>query len=175
MKRLHVHVGVGDLDRSIGFYSTLFGAAPAVVKPDYAKWMLDDPRVNFAISSGRHAATGIEHLGIQVEDRSELAEVYGRLEAAERPVLEEGATTCCYAKSEKSWIADPDGIVWEAFFTDGEATVYGNGPALGTLSATAGAEPECCDEATPQGLCCEPKPHLAPGAPCCGPNGRGAT
>ena len=102
MKRLHVHVGVDDLDRSIGFYSTLFGARPSVVKPDYAKWMLEDPRVNFAISSGRQAAKGIEHLGIQVENRTELTEVYGRLETAGRPVLEEGATTCCYAKSEKS-------------------------------------------------------------------------
>jgi len=119
MKRLHVHVGVDDLKRSIGFYSTLFGAEPTVTKTDYAKWMLEDPRVNFAISSGNHAAKGIEHLGIQVESGEELNEVYGRLKAADRPVLEEGATTCCYAKSEKSWIADPDGVVWEAFFTQG--------------------------------------------------------
>ena len=136
MKRLHVHVGVEDLGRSIHFYSTLFGAAPAVEKEDYAKWMLDDPRVNFAISSG-HAARGIEHLGIQAEDPRELAEVYGRLSAAERPVLEEGCTTCCYAKSQKSWIADPDGIVWEAFHTSGETTVYGGGPAIATLVAEA--------------------------------------
>ena len=88
-----------------------------MTKDDYAKWMLEDPRVNFAISSGDHAARGIEHLGLQVESSEELSEVYGRLQAADRPVLEEGATTCCYAKSEKSWIADPDGIVWEAFFT----------------------------------------------------------
>lgn len=148
MKRLHVHVGVSDLGRSIGFYSTLFGAGPTVVKPDYAKWMLDDPRVNFAISSGRHQAKGIEHLGIQAEDRSELAEVYGRLEAADRPILEEGATTCCYARSEKSWIADPDGIVWEAFFTDGEAIVYGDGPELSALSGTAAAT-SCCEPAMP--------------------------
>ena len=115
MKRLHVHVGVKDLDQSIRFYSTLFGADPTVTKDDYAKWMLDDPRVNFAISSNHHAAKGIEHLGIQAENNDELAEVYGRLKAADRPVLEEGASTCCYAKSEKSWISDPDGIVWEAF------------------------------------------------------------
>src|SRR5438128_356492 len=108
MKRLHVHVGVADLDSSIGFYSTLFGAEPTVTKADYAKWMLEDPRVNFAISSGNHAASGIEHLGIQVESGEELTEVYARLKAADRPVLEEGATTCCYATSEKSWIADPD-------------------------------------------------------------------
>jgi catechol 2,3-dioxygenase-like lactoylglutathione lyase family enzyme len=163
MKRLHVHLGVDSLEKSIAFYSTLFGASPDVVKVDYAKWMLEDPRVNFAISSGRHAAKGIEHLGIQAESPDELAQVYGRLKAADRPVLEEGATTCCYARSEKSWIADPDGIVWEAFFTKGDATVYGDGPALGMLSATA-----CCDEATPQGICCDTKPGLAPDARCCG-------
>jgi catechol 2,3-dioxygenase-like lactoylglutathione lyase family enzyme len=143
MKRLHVHVGVEDLGRSIGFYSTLFGTEPNVVKPDYAKWMLDDPRVNFAISAGRHAAKGIEHLGIQVESADELADVYGLLQAADRPVLEEGATTCCYAQSEKSWIADPDGIVWEAFLTKGDATVYGDSPALAALSDNA-AETRCC-------------------------------
>lgn len=143
MKRLHVHVGVEDLDRSVSFYSTLFGAQPSVVKSDYAKWMLEDPRVNFAISSGHHAAKGIEHLGIQAESDEELAEVYGRLKAADRPVLEEGATTCCYAKSEKSWIADPDGVVWEAFFTNGEATVYGDSPALDALSVNAAGN-SCC-------------------------------
>jgi len=143
MKRLHVHVGVENLDASISFYSTLFAAAPAVLRPDYAKWMLEDPRVNFAISSGNHARNGIEHLGIQVEDQAELAEVYDRLKAADRPVLEEGATTCCYAKSEKSWIADPDGVVWETFLTNGEATVYGDSPALTALSANA-AEANCC-------------------------------
>ena len=165
MKRLHVHVGVSDLDHSVDFYSTLFAAPPTVLKPDYAKWMLEDPRVNFAISAGRHEARGIEHLGIQVEDPGELGEVYGRLKAADRPVLEEGRTTCCYAQSEKSWIADPDGIVWETFFTDGEATIYGDSPALATLAAEAEA---CCDETTPQGVCCEPKPELPASAPCCG-------
>ena len=117
--------------------------------------MLDDPRVNFAISSGQHAAKGIEHLGIQVESNEELAEVYGRLKAADRPVLEEGATTCCYAKSEKSWIADPDGVVWEAFLTNGEATVYGDSPALSALSDNA-AETACCAPILPsaQAGCC---------------------
>jgi len=143
MKRLHVHVGVSDLERSIRFYSTLFGAEPSVVKADYAKWMLDEPRVNFAISEGRHAAKGIEHLGIQSDSEAELAEVYGRLQAADRPVLEEGATTCCYSKSEKSWISDPDGIVWEAFLTTGEATVYGDSPSLSALSDDA-SEVTCC-------------------------------
>ena len=141
MKRLHVHVGVNDLDHSIRFYSTLFGSDPSVVKDDYAKWMLEDPRVNFAISAGNHVRKGIEHLGIQVENPDELSEVYGRLKAADRPVLEEGQTTCCYAKSEKSWISDPDGVVWEAFFTNGEATTYGDSPALDALT---GSGTKCC-------------------------------
>jgi catechol 2,3-dioxygenase-like lactoylglutathione lyase family enzyme len=157
LKRLHVHVGVADLDQSIGFYSTLFGSEPTVVKSDYAKWMLEDPRVNFAISSGKHADKGIEHLGIQVESADELDEVYGRLKAADRPVLEEGATTCCYAQSEKSWISDPDGVVWEAFFTNGEATVYGDSPELSALSDNAS-----------ESACCVPKlPQPAPAAECC--------
>lgn len=145
MKRLHVHVGVSDLDRSIAFYSTLFGTAPSVTKGDYAKWMLDDPRVNFAISSG-HARKGVEHLGIQVECREELTEVYARLKAADRPVLEEGQTNCCYAKSEKSWIADPDGVVWEAFHTHGETVTYGDTIDLDALSAAA-APGQCCEPA----------------------------
>jgi catechol 2,3-dioxygenase-like lactoylglutathione lyase family enzyme len=125
MKRLHVHVTVENLEQSIRFYSTLFAAEPTVLKPDYAKWLLDDPRVNFAISAcGREA--GIEHLGIQVEDEAELAEIYGRLKEAEGPVMEEGNTTCCYAKSEKSWITDPTGIEWETFLTHGENTTYGD-------------------------------------------------
>ena len=143
MKRMHVHVGVNDLEQSIHFYSTLFGAEPTVTKHDYAKWMLDDPRVNFAISAGHHEAKGIEHLGIQVENSEELVEVYGRLKAADRPVLEEGATTCCYAKSEKSWIADPDGVVWETFLTNGDATVYGDSPTLTAASLNAPAD-SCC-------------------------------
>jgi catechol 2,3-dioxygenase-like lactoylglutathione lyase family enzyme len=156
MKRLHVHVGVENLTTSIDFYSTLFGAAPAVVKHDYAKWMLEDPRVNFAISSGRHATKGIEHLGIQAENTDELTDVYGRLHAAGRPVLEEGATTCCYAQSEKSWISDPDGVVWEAFHTNGDATTYGDSPALSALSDRAAAN-ACCAPAMP-----------SPAPSCCG-------
>lgn len=144
MKRLHVHVGVNDLDASIRFYSTLFAAEPTVTKADYAKWMLEDPRVNFAISSGNHAAKGVEHLGIQVESSAELAEVYGRLKAADRPVLEEGATTCCYAKSAKSWIADPQGVVWETFHTTGEAVDYGQGPGLEQLVSENAATNACC-------------------------------
>ncbi len=144
MKRMHVHVGVDDLAASTRFYSALFGAAPTVTKPDYAKWMLDDPHLNFAISAG-HASRGIEHLGIQVEDDAELAEVYGRLEAADRPVLDEGATTCCYAKSTKAWISDPQGVMWETFLTAGDATIYGSDVPLASIVA---AEGNCCAPAT---------------------------
>jgi len=126
MKRLHVHISVADLDESVRFYSTLFATQPTVQKDDYAKWMLDDPRVNFAISK-RDKVTGIRHLGIQVETTNELAEVYARLDHAHRPVLNEGTTTCCDAKSEKSWIEDPQGVQWETFLTTGESTVHGGG------------------------------------------------
>jgi len=127
MKRFHVHVSVGDLAASVRFYSELFSARPTVLEDDYAKWMLDDPRVNFAISQ-RGAAPGVLHLGIQVGDRAELSELYGRLGRANRPVLEEGRTTCCYAESEKSWIDDPQGVKWETFLTTGESTTYGTDP-----------------------------------------------
>ena len=149
MKRLHVHVGVDDLHQSVRFYSTIFATEPTVLKEDYAKWMLNDPRVNFAISVGQHPTKGVQHLGIQVDSTDELGEVYGRLKAAERPVLEEGRTTCCYARSEKSWISDPDGLVWETFYTDGEATAYGDSPALGSLS-----------DSLPEDTCCLPKATL---------------
>jgi catechol 2,3-dioxygenase-like lactoylglutathione lyase family enzyme len=154
MKRLHIHVGVNDIQDSIGFYSTLFGSEPTVVKFDYAKWMLEDPKINFAISSG-NAQKGIEHLGIQVESEDELKDVYDRLKAADRPVLEEGATTCCYAQSEKSWIADPQGVVWEAFLTNGEATVYGDNVDLSAISTNA-AKASCCTPAlpSPTASCC---------------------
>lgn len=140
MKRLHVHVSVDDVAKSIQFYKTLFAAEPVVRKDDYAKWMLEDPRVNFAISK-RGGKAGIRHLGIQVEDRAELEDVYSRLHRAEAPVLEEGATTCCYAKSEKSWIEDPQGIQWETFLTTGESTVYGNDPVV-----ESNARPCCAPE-----------------------------
>ncbi|RXZ66515.1 ArsI/CadI family heavy metal resistance metalloenzyme [Pelagerythrobacter rhizovicinus] len=159
MKRFHVHVGVTDLDRSIAFYNELFGAEPAVVKSDYAKWMLEDPRINFAVSLREGASKGIEHVGLQVENGDELAEVYARLKAADRPVLEEGATTCCYAKSEKSWIADPDGVMWEAFLTDGESTTYGGNPDLAQLASANAASDACCapkaaDAPAPSPSCC---------------------
>src|SRR5256886_182007 len=144
MKRLHVHVAVDDLAQSIRFYSTLFAAEPTVVKDDYAKWMLEDPRVNFAISKLGNRGSGVSHLGIQAEDEAELAEVYDRLARAERPIVEAKAATCCYAKSDKQWIADPQGVPWETFFTYGEATVYGEG-SLSKLK-----------EATERAVCCEP-------------------
>jgi catechol 2,3-dioxygenase-like lactoylglutathione lyase family enzyme len=152
MKRFHVHVAVEDLAASVRFYSELFAAEPAVRKTDYAKWMLEDPRVNFAISQ-RGAQPGIEHLGIQVEDRSELQQVYARLERAEGPVLDEGATTCCYAQSEKSWIEDPQGIKWETFLTTGESAVYGT-DQIRSVEEKRQAEkaccaPSCCSPATP--------------------------
>ena len=134
MKRLHIHVAVDDLNRSVGFYSALFAAEPSVEKADYAKWMLEDPCVNFAISA-RGTAAGVEHLGIQVENGEELAEVYARLKAADAPVVEEGSTTCCYAKSEKSWITDPQGVVWETFLTTGESTTYGTSATVDALTA----------------------------------------
>jgi catechol 2,3-dioxygenase-like lactoylglutathione lyase family enzyme len=126
MKRLHVHVAVENLPQSIGFYSALFAAEPAVVKTDYAKWMLDDPRVNFAIST-RGLKAGLDHLGIQVENADELQDVYARLHKAGGNVIEQGQTACCYAKSEKAWIDDPAGISWETFLTSGESTTYGDG------------------------------------------------
>jgi len=125
MKRLHVHVAVDDLEKSIGFYSTLFAAQPAVAKSDYAKWMLDDPRVNFAISTRNVGAKGVDHLGIQVETDNELRELAARLKSAGETTLDQETTTCCYARSNKSWTNDPSGVRWETFFTFGEATTYG--------------------------------------------------
>jgi hypothetical protein len=161
MKRLHVHMGVDDIAHSIRFYSALFAAEPTVRKADYAKWMLDDPRVNFAISQGR-GDTGIHHLGIQAENQEELTEVYGRLKAADQPVLEEGATVCCYAKSEKAWIADPQGLAWETFLTHGESTVYGgSAPAIGSNPGepvkAAGVAAGCCGPSPPP----PPEPRAA--------------
>lgn len=158
MKRFHVHVAVDNLDQSINFYSTLFATEPSVRKPDYAKWMLDDPRVNFAISQ-RGVDPGIQHLGIQVENEAELNEVYSRLAKADRPVVEEKAATCCYARSDKRWIADPAGISWETFLTHGEATVYG-----GLLAAAPEQEDTTCCAPS----CCTPQqPKQKTRAACC--------
>jgi len=146
MKRLHVHVSVDDLAQSVRFYSTLFSAEPTVLKDDYAKWMLDDPRANFAISTraGNRpgGVAGVSHLGIQAEDEGELAEVFDRLAQAERPIVEARATTCCYARSDKQWISDPQGVPWETFLTYGEATVYGEG-SLAKLREVSGCAAGC--------------------------------
>lgn len=141
MKRMHVHVSVENLESAIGFYSALFAAKPTIVKDDYAKWMLDDPRVNFAISS-RGGVPGLDHLGIQAESQDELQEVYSCLRAASSKIFEEGKTTCCYAESEKSWIDDPAGLSWETFFTTGESTNYGTSIEKGARTARAKA---CCE------------------------------
>ncbi len=146
MKRLHVHVSVKDLDASVRFYSRLFATKPTIRKHDYAKWMLEDPRVNFAISQ-RDGRPGVQHLGIQVEDRAELAEVRGRLRDAEAAVIEQGETTCCYARGEKSWIDDPQSIPWETFLTTGQSTVYGTDeirPKATKDASVACADQRCC-------------------------------
>lgn len=161
MKRLHVHVAVPDLEQSIRFYSTLFGAEPVKVKADYAKWMLEDPRVNFAISQRGSRAPGVDHVGVQVDTRAELDELAGRLKAAGSQTLDEEATTCCYAKSDKTWVNDPAGVRWETFYTFGDATMYGEDePAIAkSASASNGA---CCG-----GAAQAPKPTAA-ASTCCG-------
>lgn len=124
MKRLHVHVAVHDLQQSIRFYSALFASEPAVKKDDYAKWMLDDPRVNFAIST-RGAKTGLDHLGIQAENNDELEEIGSRLAQADVALVPQKGASCCYAKSDKYWTLDPQGIAWESFHTLDSAPMYG--------------------------------------------------
>jgi catechol 2,3-dioxygenase-like lactoylglutathione lyase family enzyme len=141
MKRFHVHVAVADLDQSIQFYSTFFDAAPTVTKEDYAKWMLDDPRINFAIST-RGREPGLDHLGIQVEDGDSLKEISMRLKKAQQPILEQAQTTCCYAKADKTWVHDPQGIAWESFHTTDMATTYGEDADLPTQSNSACCAPE---------------------------------
>jgi hypothetical protein len=163
VKRLHVHVAVSDLRESVGFYSTMFGAPPSVLKDDYAKWMLDDPRVNFAISS-RGRAPGLDHLGIQAEVGAELTEISGRLKAAGAETIDEAATTCCYAQSDKTWVQDPAGIRWETFHTLGESTVYGE-----DFDDAATTGEACCAPAPAKSACCAPEPEPAKATTCCGP------
>ena len=124
MNRLHLHVGVPDLAPSIAFYRALFGADPTVVKDDYAKWLLDDPAVNFAISA-RGSTAGVDHVGIQVETAEDLAVLSGRLRAAGQEVVDQVGASCCYARSDKTWVRDPAGLAWETFHTFGESTTYG--------------------------------------------------
>ena len=159
MKRLHLHVSVSDLAQSVNFYSTMFAADPTVTKTDYAKWMLDDPSVNFAIST-RSGEPGLDHVGIQVETQEELQEVYARLRRADHPVSEQGATTCCYAQSEKAWITDPQGLSWETFLTTGESTVYGDKADLGPVR-TANQTQACCTGNA------QPATHALPAASGC--------
>ncbi|WP_296226111.1 ArsI/CadI family heavy metal resistance metalloenzyme [Ralstonia sp. UBA689] len=139
MKRFHVHVHVDDLGKSIAFYSKLFAAEPTRVEADYAKWMLEDPRINFAIST-RGSKAGVDHLGFQVDDASELAELKARAEAADMTLLDEGETTCCYARSDKHWITDPQGIAWEHFHTLGNIPVFSEGKP----EAVAAEGSACC-------------------------------
>lgn len=150
MKRLHVHVSVDELASSISFYSALFGADPVVNKPDYAKWLLDDPRVNFAISRKDDNATGLNHLGVQVETEDELAEVYERLGRANIASQPETCARCCYAESDKHWAVDPSGIVWEAYRTMGAIAVYGEDRGQSIVEALAAAP---APETTPSSCC----------------------
>lgn len=145
MKRFHVHAHVDDLPASIAFYSKLFGADPARVEADYAKWMLEDPRVNFAIST-RGSKPGIDHLGIQTDTEEELAELKARAQAADLSLLDEGETTCCYARSDKYWLQDPQGIAWEQYRTLGDIPVFSRPTAVAI--ETEGA---CCASAAPRG------------------------
>lgn len=157
MKRFHVHVAVTDLATNVRFYSSLFGAEPSVLKDDYAKWMLDDPCINFAISA-RGAAVGVNHLGIQVNSEDDLEVVHGRMASADAPVVDQAATTCCYAVSNKHWVTDPQGIAWEAYHTLDSAPTFGT--SIDLQAATQAT-------ATPAsgGGCCGPAKPVAPTAP----------
>ena len=159
MKRFHVHVAVDDLAANVRFYSTVFGAQPTVQKPDYAKWMLEDPRINFAIST-RGGKAGIDHLGFQADSDEELVELKTRAQAADMAVLDEGETTCCYARSEKHWVTDPQGIAWEHFHTLDSIPTFSQAGA-----EAAGETAACCATATPRG-----RPvavPIKPAASCC--------
>lgn len=142
MKRFHMHMAVEDIEQNVRFYSTLFGTGPTVLKPDYAKWMLDDPRVNFAISK-QGAKAGLDHVGIQAENEAELEDLHSRLARADQSLLKQEQTRCCYAKSNKYWVQDPQGIAWEAFHTLGEVPVFGDG-SLATQSEKLGIKAACC-------------------------------
>jgi len=160
MKRFHVHMHVADLSASIAFYSKLFSAEPARVESDYAKWMLDDPRVNFAVST-RGDAAGLDHLGFQTDSAEELAALKMRAAEADMAVLDEGTTTCCYARSEKHWVVDPSGVAWEHFQTLGDIPVFHEpAPAAGSI-ATGQAAPTssaaaCCAPSINPVACCAP-------------------
>jgi len=159
MKRFHVHLHVEDLAASIGFYSTLFAAEPTRVESDYAKWMLDDPRLNFAIST-RGSRPGIDHLGFQTDDADELAALKARAEAADMALLDEGETTCCYARSDKHWVTDPQGIAWEHFHTLGTIPVFSEGQRSDPASACC--TPAASTSTAEAAACCPPAPRGKP-------------
>ena len=144
MKRFHAHVRVDDLHSSVRFYSTLFGSEPTVLKTDYAKWMLEDPRVNFAITAGS-SSPGLDHFGFQVESDEDLRAITGRLDAAGHSVVHQDNASCCYALGNKGWVSDPSGISWETFHTFGESTVYGNDVAPRPVTSKPPATDACCD------------------------------
>ncbi len=153
MKRLHIHVGVENLDQSVRFYSALFGTEPIKQKPDYAKWMLDNPHVNFAIST--RAETGVNHLGIQVDEESELSELRERMKKADLAVVDEGETVCCYARSEKSWVHDPAGIPWETYRTMEDAEIFKAAkPQDSGCCAPEEQASGCCDNPASAKGCC---------------------
>ena len=153
MKRFHIHVSVNDLAQSIQFYSTLFGAEPSRVEADYAKWMLEDPRVNFAISK-RGQPVGVNHLGFQVDSSEELSALHGQLEAADARLIEENEQACCYARSDKYWVTDPTGLAWETFHTLGSIPVYGEDTPVFDHGASIVCTPP--GSATSQSACCVP-------------------
>ena len=146
MKRFHVHVAVHDLKQSIRFYSVLFGAQPTVEKPDYAKWMLDDPRINFAIST-RSDKSGVDHLGFQTDSSEELEEVGSRLAQADVSTLPQKGASCCYAKSDKYWTLDPQGVAWESFHTLDSVPVYGQDTRSRASEAKSAGRAACCGPA----------------------------
>lgn len=154
MKRFHVHVHVDDLARNIDFYSKMFGTAPARVESDYAKWMLDDPAVNFAISTRGHGHTGVDHLGIQVDNDADLLAMKTQAQAADLSLIDEGATTCCYARSDKHWVIDPQGLPWEHFQTLGSIPVFREEAPAGQVIAGSSAE---VDQTAQASACCTPK------------------
>lgn len=153
MKRFHVHVAVSNLEQSTRFYSAMFGAPPTVQKPDYAKWMLDDPRLNFAISA-RAGAPGVNHLGFQADSDAELEEIHARLLQADGAITTEKGANCCYAKSDKYWVQDPTGIAWESFHTLDAIPFYGEQSHLGDAGAEdavrGGGDTSCCPAPTAQ-------------------------
>jgi catechol 2,3-dioxygenase-like lactoylglutathione lyase family enzyme len=168
MRRFHVHVAVNDLDRSIGFYSKLFGQGPVVERQDYAKWMLEDPRLSFAISSRGHAA-GVNHFGFQVDSADELASLKGWAEAASGgKVLDQGEAACCYAKGEKHWTIDPEGLAWEHFHTLSEAEEFGDDRAHQGAACCIPVKASAQDDARAEGACCIPNSETSALGGCCG-------